>query len=147
VRPTPDSLDSYPHHLTIPTRWADNDVYGHVNNSVYYFYFDTVVNKWLIENDLLELGKSDVIGLVVETSCDYFSPISFPDNVVAGLRAAKIGSSSVTYEIGLFRNAEITASAQGSFVHVYVDEKNRRPVSISDKMKEKLKTILGETPP
>jgi len=140
-RPTPNSLDSYPHHLTIPTRWADNDVYGHVNNSVYYFYFDTVVNKWLIENGLLEIGKSELIGLVVGTSCDYFSPISFPDEIVAGLRAAKIGSSSVTYEIGLFRNNETTASAQGTFVHVYVDEKNRRPSSISDKMQEKLREI------
>lgn len=141
MRPTPNSLDSYPHHLTIPTRWADNDVYGHVNNSVYYFYFDTVVNKWLIENGLLEIGKSDVIGLVVGTSCDYFAPMSFPDTVVAGLRAAKIGSSSVTYEIGLFRNDETTASAQGTFVHVYVDEKTRRPAPLSDQMKDTLKKI------
>ena len=138
TRPTPNSLDSYPHHLTLQTRWADNDVYGHVNNSVYYFYFDTVVNRWLIDNGLLEIGKSDTIGLVVGTSCDYFAPMSFPDTVVAGLRAAKIGSSSVTYEIGLFRNDETTAIAQGSFVHVYVDEKNRRPSPISAKMKTKL---------
>ena len=141
MRTTPNTLDSYPHHLTIPTRWADNDVYGHVNNSVYYFYFDTVVNKWLIENGLLEIGKSDVIGLVVGTSCDYFAPMSFPDTVVAGLRAAKIGSSSVTYEIGLFRNDETTASAQGTFVHVYVDEKTRRPTPLSDQMKDTLKKI------
>ena len=146
TRPTPNSLDSYPHRLTIPTRWADNDSYGHVNNSVYYFYFDTVVNKWLIENDLLEIGKSQVIGLVVGTSCDFFSPISFPDNIIAGLRAAKIGSSSVTYEIGLFRNTETTASAQGHFVHVYVNEKNRRPTAISGEMKIKLADITsGET--
>ena len=143
-RPTPNTLISYPHHLTLQTRWADNDVYGHVNNSVYYFYFDTVVNKWLIENGLLEIGKSETIGLVVGTSCNYFSPISFPDEIVAGLRAAKIGSTSVTYEIGLFRNDETTASAQGTFVHVYVDEKNRRPTAISDKMKEKLKEIQAE---
>jgi len=112
-----------------------------VNNSVYYFYFDTVVNRWLIDNGLLEIGKSETIGLVVGTSCDYFAPISFPDNIVAGLRTAKIGTSSVTYEIGLFRNAETTASAQGSFTHVYVNEKNRRPAPISDKMKLKLKEI------
>ena len=141
TRPTPNALNSYPHHLTLPTRWADNDVYGHVNNSVYYFYFDTVVNRWLIDNGLLEIGKSETIGLVVGTSCDYFAPISFPDNIVAGLRTAKIGTSSVTYEIGLFRNAETTASAQGSFTHVYVNENNRRPASISDKMKLKLKEI------
>ena len=141
TRSTPNTLNSYPHHRAIQTRWADNDVYGHVNNSVYYFYFDTVVNRWLIDNGLLEIGKSEVIGLVVGTSCDYFAPISFPDSVTAGLRAAKIGSSSVTYEIGLFRNAETTASAQGSFVHVYVDEKNRRPAPISDRMKENLARI------
>lgn len=141
TRPTPNTLNSYPHHLTLPTRWADNDVYGHVNNSVYYFYFDTVVNRWLIDNGLLEIGKSETIGLVVGTSCDYFAPISFPDNIVAGLRTAKIGTSSVTYEIGLFRNVETTASAQGSFTHVYVNEKNRRPAPISDKMKLKLKEI------
>ncbi|MEP4053400.1 MAG: thioesterase family protein [Litorimonas sp.] len=142
-RPTPNTLDSYPHRLTLPTRWADNDVYGHVNNSVYYFYFDTVVNRWLIDNGLLEIGKSETIGLVVGTSCDYFSPISFPDNVVAGLRAAKIGSSSVTYEIGLFRNDEATAGAQGTFVHVYVNEETRRPAPISDLMKAKLEQIAS----
>lgn len=144
MRPTPNNFESYPYHCAIQTRWADNDVYGHVNNSVYYFYFDTVVNKWLIENGLLEIGKSETIGLVVGTSCDYFAPISFPDSITAGLRAAKIGTSSVTYEIGLFRNAEMTSSAQGSFVHVYVDEKNRRPSPLSDMMKEKLKNLLGK---
>lgn len=143
MRPTPNNLDSYPHHLTIPTRWADNDAYGHVNNSVYYFYFDTVVNKWLIENSLLEINKSEVIGLVVGTACDFFSPIRFPDEIIAGLRAAKIGSSSVTYEIGLFRNNETTASAQGHFVHVYVNEKNRRPTAISDEMKTMLMGIAS----
>jgi len=101
------------------------------------------VNKWLIENGLLEVGKSETIGLVVGTSCDYFAPISFPDTVVAGLRAAKVGSSSVTYEIGLFRNDETTASAQGSFVHVYVDEKTRRPVKISDTMRKTLGEITS----
>lgn len=143
TRPTPNSLDSYPHHLTIPTRWADNDVYGHVNNSVYYFYFDTVVNRWLIDNGLLTIGESETIGLVVGTSCDFFAPITFPDDIVAGLRVAKLGSSSVTYEIGLFRNDETLAAAQGSFVHVYVDEKNRQPSPISDKMK----ISLGEITP
>ena len=141
TRPTPTSLESYPYRITLQTRWADNDVYGHVNNSVYYFYFDTVVNRWLIETGLLEIGKSDVIGLVVSTACDYFAPISFPDTITAGLRAAKIGTSSVTYEIGIFRNDETTASAQGTFTHVYVTEKTRRPSPISDKMKNKLREI------
>ena len=141
LKPVPNTLSSYPHHLTLPTRWADNDVYGHVNNSVYYFYFDTVVNKWLLDNDLLEIGKSETVGLVVETSCAYFAPIAFPDDVVAGLRVSKIGNSSVRYEIGLFRNLETVASAQGHFVHVYVDEATRRPVPLSDKMREKLREI------
>lgn len=141
TRPTPNTLNSYPHRLTIPTRWNDNDSYGHVNNSVYYFYFDTVVNRWLIENGLLKIGESETIGLVVGTSCNFFSPMSFPDNVVAGLRAAKVGTSSVTYQIGLFRNDEITASAQGAFTHVYVDEKSRRPTPISKNMRERLKTL------
>lgn len=141
TKPTPNTLASYPHRLAIPTRWNDNDVYGHVNNSVYYFYFDTVVNKWLIEKGLLEIGKSEIVGLVVETGCSYFAPITFPDDVTAGLRVSKIGASSVRYEIGLFRNAEATASAQGHFVHVYVDEATRRPVPLSDRMRGKLQEI------
>lgn len=141
-KPTPQSLSSYPHNLSIPTRWNDNDIYGHVNNAVYYFYFDTVVNKWLIENGLLELGASETVGLVVETGCSYFAPMSFPDIITAGLRISKMGTSSVRYEIGLFRNDETTASAQGHFVHVYVDEATRRPTPLSDKMRETLAEIF-----
>jgi len=141
-KPEPKSLSQFPHRLTIPTRWADNDVYGHINNSVYYFYFDTVVNKFLIDNDLLEIGKSEIVGLVVETSCNYFAPVSFPDDIVAGLSVSKIGNSSVRYEIGLFRNDETTASAQGHFVHVYVDEETRRPVFLTDAMRAAMKTLL-----
>ena len=137
-RLTPDERGAYAHFQAIPTRWADNDVYGHVNNSVYYFYFDTVVNQWLVEAGLLDVGKSDTIGLVVETQCVFFAPISFPQMVHAGLRIARIGSSSVTYEIGLFADDETETAARGHFVHVYVDEKTRRPVKISDKMREKL---------
>lgn len=140
-KPTPNNRSDYPHTLIIPTRWADNDVYGHVNNAVYYFYFDTVVNKWLVDQSLLEIGKSEVIGLVVGTSCDFFAPISFPDSVVAGLRAAKIGNSSVTYEIGLFRNDETVAAAQGSFTHVYVNAASRRPTPLSDSMRTNLREI------
>ena len=122
-KPEPHNLSDYPHKLTLQTRWNDNDIYGHINNAVYYFYFDTIVNRFLIENSLLELGKSDTIGLVVDTGCAYFAPLTFPDDVVAGLRVGKLGSSSVRYEIGLFRNDENLAAAQGHFVHVYVDEK------------------------
>ena len=138
VRAEPTKKSDYPHHLTIPTRWSDNDVYGHVNNAVYYFYFDTVVNKWLIENGHLEIGKSEVIGLVVETGCSYFAPIEFPQNVIAGLRVAKIGTSSVTYEIGLFSEGSETAAAQGYFTHVYVNESTRKPTPISDKFRKGL---------
>lgn len=141
-KPAPHKLSDYPHRLVIPTRWNDNDVYGHVNNSVYYFYFDTVVNKWLIDKGLLEIGKSETVGLVVETGCSYFAPISFPDDVVTGLRVTKIGNSSVRYEIGLFRNEDTQAAAQGHFVHVYVDEKTRRPVKISDTMRATLEEIV-----
>ena len=140
-RADPHNLKDYPHSLIIPTRWADNDVYGHINNAVYYFYFDTVVNRFLIDNDLLEISQSDVIGLVVETGCSYFAPVSFPDDITAALRVAKLGTSSVTYEIALFKNDDTTAAAQGHFVHVYVDEKTRRPVKISDIMREKITEI------
>ena len=141
TRPTPQSLSDYPHHLSIPTRWNDNDIYGHVNNAVYYAFFDTAVNRFLIDNGLLDLEKSKTIGLVVETGCAYFAPIRFPDNVTAGLRVAKLGKSSVRYEIGLFRNDDTAAAAQGHFIHVYVDKETRRPVAIDGKMRDVLKTL------
>lgn len=130
--------------MPIQTRWHDNDVYGHVNNAVYYFYFDTVVNNWLIDNGLLKVGKSETIGLVVETGCSYFAPISHPEAVTAGLRVSKIGNSSVRYEIGLFGEGAQTANAQGHFVHVYVDETSRRPTLLSDEMREKLTDLIAD---
>jgi acyl-CoA thioester hydrolase len=140
MRPQPDQRRDYAYHLEIPTRWNDNDVYGHINNAVYYFFFDTVVNRWLIDKGLLTLGQSETIGLVVETGCNYFAPLEFPQTVTAGLRVAKIGKSSVRYEIGLFGDGQDMAAASGHFVHVYVDEKNRKPNAISDRMKQ----IIGE---
>lgn len=137
-RPTPSVRTEYPHFIGVQTRWSDNDVYGHVNNAVYYHYFDTVVNSWLVENDLLVIGKSEVIGLVVNTSCDYFAPISYPQDVQAGLRVARIGSSSVTYEISLFTDGSDDAAAQGTFTHVYVDADSRKATPISDEMRAKL---------
>ncbi len=141
-RSKPHNIEDYPHRLVIPTRWTDNDVYGHINNSVYYFYFDTVVNRFLIDTGLLEIGKSEVIGLVVGTSCDFFAPAAFPDAITAGLRVAKLGNSSVTYEIGLFKNETPSAIAQGTFTHVYVDEFTRRPTPLSDKMRDILSKAL-----
>lgn len=108
----------------------DNDAYGHVNNVVYYSFFDTAVNRWLIERGVLDIAASPVIGVVAGTACDYFSFIAFPDQVTAGIRVAESGRSSVRYEIGLFRNQEAVASAQGHFVHVYVDRSTSKPVSL-----------------
>ena len=146
-RPAPENRNAYRHFQSIPTRWMDNDVYGHVNNVVYYSYFDTVVNQYLIEQHVLNIEASKVIGLVVETQCQYFASITFPDVVHAGLRVAKLGNSSVRYEIGLFRNEEQTASAQGYFIHVYVDRATRRAVSLPADMRAALERISTQTKP
>ncbi len=107
--------------LSMPTRWMDNDVYGHVNNVTYYSFFDTAVARFLVENGVLDLATSTRVGLVVETSCRYHAPIAFPDTVTCGLRCGRLGTSSIRYEIGIFRNEEMQASAEGHFVHVYVE--------------------------
>ena len=140
-RPQPPKREDYPHFLAIPTRWNDNDIYGHVNNAVYYYFIDTVVNCYLIDNGLLDLKTSDTIGLAVDTGCKFFDSIEYPDIVHAGLRVTKLGTSSVTYDIGMFKNDETIAAAQGHFVHVYVDEKTRRPVAIDENMRAKLEII------
>ena len=133
--------DHYRHFLTIPTRWMDNDVYGHVNNVVYYSFFDTVVNKFLIEQSQLDYNKGSVVGLVAETKCQYFAPIAFPDVVVAGIRVAHIGTSSVRYEIGLFKNDEDNPAAEGHFVHVYVTRSGNKPTPLSTQMRSVLAKI------
>ena len=120
----------FPHFLSISTRWMDNDVYGHVNNVHYYSYFDTAVNRYLIDQEVLDIRQDTTVGLVVETGCAYFSPISFPDTVHAGVRVAKLGNSSVRYEIALYRNDEPLPSAAGHFVHGYVDRSTNRPAPI-----------------
>jgi acyl-CoA thioester hydrolase len=140
-KPTPEARAGYRHFQRIPTRWMDNDVYGHVNNVVYYSYFDTVVNQYLIERAALDIERSQVIGLVVETRCQYLAPITFPDVVHAGLRVAKLGTSSVRYEIGLFRNEEDAACAQGHFIHVYVDRATRRPAALPQAMRAALERL------
>lgn len=126
----PGRRADYAVFVPITTRWADNDVYGHVNNVVYYAFFDTAVNQHLIAAGALDIHDGQVIGLVVETQCRYFAPLAFPDAVSAGVRVARIGNSSVRYEIGLFRDEEDEAAAEGHFVHVYVDRASRRPVSL-----------------
>jgi acyl-CoA thioester hydrolase len=128
----------------ITTRWMDNDVYGHVNNVIYYSFFDTAVNQLLIEAGVLDIAESPVIGLVVETQCRYAASITFPDRVTAGVRVAKLGSSSVRYEIGLFKNDEDEAAAEGHFVHVYVDRATNRPTPIPDEARRFMETMKME---
>ena len=141
ARATPLKRADFRHVLEITTRWMDNDVYGHVNNVVYYSFFDTVVNGYLIEQGALDIAKSEVIGLVVETQCNYFKPVAFPDRVSAGLRVEHIGNSSVRYGIGLFRNDDDDAAAQGHFVHVYVERKSNKPVPLPEKLKRVLTAL------
>ena len=129
-RPTAHTRAQYRHFLPIQTRWSDNDAYGHVNNVVYYSWFDTVVNEYLIAAGALEIQSSPVVGLVVETQCNYFSELAFPQRVDAGLRVAHAGRSSVRYELALFGALADTAAAQGHFIHVYVDRATRRPVPL-----------------
>jgi acyl-CoA thioester hydrolase len=132
----------YRHFLAIPTRWHDNDIYGHVNNVVFYAYFDTVVNAYYLAEGRLDIHEGPVIGLVVETLCRYHRPIAFPDIVEAGLRVARLGTTSVRHEIGLFRRGEEAAAATGHFVHVFVDRATRRPAPIQDKMRAALEKLL-----
>ena len=132
----------YGHWLAIPTRWMDNDVYGHVNNVQYYSFFDTVVNGYLIAEGVLDPQASAVVGLVVETKCNYFESLTFPDEVHAGLRVGRLGGSSVRYEIGLFRGDAAQAVAQGHFVHVYVDRATRRPVALPEALRRALAPLV-----
>jgi len=136
-----ETRDAFPHHAAITTRWADNDVYGHVNNVVYYAFFDTVVNGYLIGAGALDIAAGGTIGLVVETQCRYFRPIAFPEPVTAGLRVAHLGTSSVRYEIALFAGESSEAAAQGHFVHVYVDRESRRPVPLPDRLRAALAAL------
>lgn len=131
-KPLPPSRSAFPHLLAIPTRWMDQDPYGHVNNVQYYAYFDTVVNRQLILEAGLDVVESPFIGLVVESKCQFLREISFPQTVYAGMRVTKIGRSSIIYEIGLFRDNEEDCAAIGHFVHVYVDRESREPVPVPE---------------
>ena len=123
------------------TRWADNDAYGHVNNVVFYQWFDSAVNAWLVEQGMLDIERGDPIGLVVETRCSYFSPLAFPQDVDVGLKVAELGRSSIRYRIGVFGAEAISAAAQGEFVHVVVDRSSRRAVDIPAAWRERLEAI------
>ena len=133
--------DAYRRFTSITTRWHDNDVYGHVNNVVYYAWFDTAVNSWLIEAGLLDVENGNPIGLVVETGCRYAAPVHFPQVIEMGLMVSRIGSSSVTYRIGVFVDGSQDAAAEGHFTHVYVDRDTRRPVPLPDSWRVLLSTL------
>jgi acyl-CoA thioester hydrolase len=132
----------YRHFQPITTRWHDNDLYGHVNNVVYYSYFDSAVNTYLIEVGELDIHAGQVIGLVVSSSCDYFASIAFPERIEVGLRVGKLGNSSVQYELAIFKLGETEACAAGRFVHVFVDRASNRPVSIPAGLRSALTRLL-----
>jgi acyl-CoA thioester hydrolase len=140
-QPQPEPRSAYRAFRTITTRWMDNDAYGHVNNVVYYSWFDTVVNAHLVEQGVLDIQHGRTIGLVVETQCNYFSALQFPQVVEAGLRVARIGTSSVRYEVGLFAQGEALCAARGHFVHVYVDRETRRPAPLPAPLKSVLEAL------
>ena len=140
-KPQPEPRSAYRAFRTIATRWMDNDAYGHVNNVVYYSWFDTAVNAWLIEQGALDIHAGGVIGLVIETQCNYFAPVQFPQTIEAGLRVARIGSSSVRYEVGIFVQGEPMTAAKGHFIHVYVDKASRRPTALPSNLKTVLEAL------
>ncbi len=142
ARPLPQDRSAYKAFKTITTRWSDNDVYGHVNNVVYYSWFDTAVNAHLIEQGALDIEHGEVIGLVIETQCNYFAPLAFPQTVEAGIRVARVGSSSVRYEVGLFAQGEASTAAAGHFIHVYVDRATRRPTALPARLRAVLQALL-----
>ena len=142
----PAARSTYRMFLAIPTRWMDNDTYGHVNNVTYYSYFDTVVNEHLIRAGGLDIREGAAIGIVVETACRFHAPLSFPEVIDAGLRVAHLGRSSVAYEIGLFRRGEATATATGRFVHVWVDRATRRPVEVPPPIRAALVPLRTANP-
>ena len=141
-RQEPHRRSDYPVFQSITTRWMDNDVYGHVNNVVYYSYFDTAVNGYLMAQGVLDYRAGKTVGLVVETGCQFFSPIAFPDSVTAGISVTRMGTSSVRYEVGLFANDSETAAAQGHFVHVYVGADNHRPAPLPTDFRSALEPLV-----
>jgi len=144
MRDTPRS--AWPQFIRIPTRWLDNDIYGHVNNVQYYSYFDTAVNQFLIECGVLDIHNGEVVGFVVDSGCSYFRPIAFPDTVHVGIRVAKLGNSSVRYEIGIYRNDDALPAAAGHFVHVYVERSNNRSVPVPATVRAVLESIRSASP-
>ena len=141
MRQNPTNRSDYNYFSKMCTRWNDNDIYGHLNNVIYYELFDTAVNKWLIKNNLIDIKKGDNIGLIVQSGCNYFSSFEYPEDIEAGIRVTKIGNSSVRYEVGLFKQNDDLASADGFFIHVYVDRVSNKPKTLDYEFKKKLDTI------
>jgi acyl-CoA thioester hydrolase len=141
TRTPPPRRDEFPHFLSLSTRWMDNDAYGHVNNVAYYSFFDTAVNRYLIDQGFLDVQEGRVIGLVVETACSFFRPLSFPDDLDIGIRVDHLGTSSVRYSLGVFRRGDADAAAGGYFVHVYVDRTSRTPVSLPEPLRVALNSL------
>ena len=137
------SRSDFPHFLAIATRWMDNDVYGHVNNVVYYSYFDTVINEYLIREGGLDIHQGNVVGYCVESQCRYLAPLAFPETIDAGLRVAHLGKSSVRYEIALFRQGETAPAATGYFVHVFVGREDVKPTPIPSRIRACLEALRG----
>ncbi len=137
-RKAPTQRQDYPHFLAIPTRWMDNDIYGHVNNVVYYSYFDTVIGQYLIGTGGLDIHEGPVIGVCAESACRYFAAVAFPETIDAGLRVGHLGGRSVRYEIGLFKQGQNLAAAEGHFVHVFVDRATMAPTTIPEDLREAL---------
>jgi acyl-CoA thioester hydrolase len=135
--------DKFPLFVELVTRWADNDVYGHVNNATYYAYFDTVVNRFLTDNGVLDVEKSPSFGVIVETGCKYFASVAFPDVLEIGLRVAKLGNASVQYELGVFKKGSGECAAEARFVHVYVNRATRRPVPVPDDARAVLQKLTA----
>ncbi|WP_194869392.1 thioesterase family protein [Myxococcus sp. AB025B] len=140
-----ETAERYTYFLPITTRWMDNDVYGHINNVTYYSYFDTVANHFLIHEGGLDIHASPIIGLVVESKCQYRAPLAYPDRLRAGLRVDKLGTRSVTYGIGIFKEGEAEAAAHGHFVHVFVDRQTRRSTAIPERLREALSRLVAPT--
>jgi acyl-CoA thioester hydrolase len=140
-RKLPAARSEFKSWRQMTTRWADNDAYGHVNNTVYYEWFDSAVNAWMVEQGMLDIANGDPIALVVETRCTYFAPLEFPQPVEVGLAVAHLGRSSIRYRIGVFAQGADTAAAEGEFVHVVVDRAERRPVEIPADWRAKLEAI------
>ena len=144
MKKKPSNRSEYNYFSSLGTRWNDNDIYGHMNNVIYYELFDTAVNKWLMINGLLNIEKGKYIGLIVQSGCNFFASLAYPENIDAGIRVTKIGTTSVKYEVGLFRENQKLSSADGFFVHVYVDKDNNKPLPLNYAFKKSLDTLFIE---